>query len=431
MVNGMNDRHTISKILLSVCITLLALNSQTYSQEVSPLGQTIAVPLDYKNPNLGSKSLYFELGAPFERSKPTVFIIADGQQFYVRAKAVANLQQSLFGNGVNVVGIVGRGASQEFTRAALDSKGQPDWVRAWQIFNSEQWVDDIDTVRRKIVGDRGKVILYGRSGGAFLIHQYLAKYGMHALRAYTQAPLNPFIVNELRLNTDHFWEEIGAQNKDLQSMLLSVLQKRASERETIIKTLQRQNFFVPLEQLPGARADLIRALSKGDSQRYEEAQKEYQVDLTKQSLNPPEGIPIRVRIYEFFYPSGAKQKLGGEAVYPDIENQYNIAKPLVLLADQGKIPAPTFNFATLHRLNAEVFVMAGRWDHTADYRSSIALASYYPRHYLFIANDNHTFDTLNKSGSTDRIVRAFLQYGLSSDETIKALSAAEPFRWKE
>ena len=86
-----------------------------------------------------------------------MFIIADAQQFYVRPKEVANLQQRLFGNGVNVVGIVGRGSSQEFTTAALDSNGQPDWIRAWQIFNSEQWVDDIDTVRRKIVGDRGKI----------------------------------------------------------------------------------------------------------------------------------------------------------------------------------------------------------------------------------------------------------------------------------
>jgi hypothetical protein len=96
-----------------------------------------------------------------------VFIIADAQQFYVRRGEVANLKRALFGDAFNVVGIVGRGFSQEFIRAALDAHGQPDWIQAWQIFNSEQWIDDIDAVRRKVVGNNGKIILYGRSGGAF------------------------------------------------------------------------------------------------------------------------------------------------------------------------------------------------------------------------------------------------------------------------
>src|SRR5262249_54207146 len=150
------------------------------------------------------------------------------------------------------------------------------------------------------------------------------------------------------------------------STLRTVLDRRANERETILMTLQRQNFFVPLEQLPAARADLIRALAKGDEQRYEEARKNYQVDLTQQTLGSSAGIPVRVRIFEFFYRSGARQRLGGEAIYPDLENQYNIAKPLVVLADSGKISSPTFNFADLHKLDTEVFVLAGRWDHTAD-----------------------------------------------------------------
>lgn len=402
-----------------------------YGQTASALGRTVEVPLDHKASHAGRGSLYFEFGAAYDRTKPTVFIIADAQQFYVRRGQVARLQQTLFGDRLNVVGIVGRGTSEEFIGATLDAKGQPDWARAWRIFNSEQWVDDIEAVRRAVVGDKGKILLYGRSGGAFLVHQYLAKYGAHARRAFTQAALNPFIVSELRLNSDHFWEEIGAQDRSLQTLLKSTLERRAAERATILRTLQRQNFFVPLDSLPAARAELIRALAEGDTRRYDEARREYQVDDIERINASPEGVPVRVRLFEFFYPSGARSLLGGEAVYPDLENQYNTAQPLVALCDAGRIPPPSFDFARLHQLNTEVFILAGRRDHTADYRSSIALAANYPRRHLFIADDNHTFEKLNRGELNLRILRAFLEYGLTSPELRGVLSAAEPHRWAE
>lgn len=423
--------HTRRMSCLLVAIVIIGWAAKASAPQVPVFGQSIMVPLDYKSPHLGRRSLYFEFGARYDGSKPTVFIIADAQQFYVRRGEVTKLQRNLFGDAFNVVGIVGRGSSEDFIKAAFDSAGQPDWVRAWQIFNSEQWIGDIESVRRKVVGNSGQIMLYGRSGGAFLIHQYLAKYGVHVQRAFTQAPLNPFLINELRLNSDHFWEELAAQDRDLAVTLTRVLERRADERETIIMTLQRQNFFFTPEELPAARAKLIRALAEGNDRLYEDARKQYQVEAIRKLNSSSEGIPIRVRLFEFYYPSGAKQRLGKAEIYPDLENQYNIAKPLVALAEAGKIPSPVFGFAALHRLEAEVFILAGRWDHTADYRSAIALAAHYPRHYLFIANDNHTFEKVNQSGDTGRILREFLETGMSSTKFRDALRTAEPLRWVE
>ena len=398
----------------------------------SPLiGRTITVPIDHHDPAMGIGSLYFEFGSPFDESKPVVFVIADAQQYYVRRGAVADIQKALFGDYFNVVGIIGRGSSPEFIKAARTSDGRPDWVRAWRIFKSEQWIDDIDAVRKAVVGDSGKILLYGRSGGALLVHQYLAKYGGHVLKAFTSASLNPFIIRDLGLNTDHFWEEIGTFDTTLQTALLKVLEERPSERATIITTLQRQNFFVPLEKLPEARAELIRSLANGDLRRFEVAKKEYQVDIVESSLDSPEGIPAHVRIFEFYFPLDGRRFRTEKAIYPDLENRYDVAKPLVTLCHEGKIVPPSFDFNTLHRLDTEVFILAGRFDHAEDYRSSIALAYNYPRHYLFIANDNHIFEKLNSSGDYEHILRAFLRFGLSSTQLHDALHAAEPNRWAE
>jgi hypothetical protein len=195
--------------------------------------------------------------------------------------------------------------------------------------------------------------------------------------------------------------------------------------------LQRQNFFVPPEKIQQARADLIRALARGDDRRYEEARKTYQVDAVHAFFDSPEGIPIRVREFELLYPSGALPRLKGKAVYPNHENAYNFAKPLVDLCEGGTIPVPSLDLIRLHRLETEVLIVAGRWDHAVDYRTSIALAACYPRSHLFIADDDHRFGKLEKSGAMTKLVRTFLGSGFASTEWRDAVKAAAAHRWRE
>jgi pimeloyl-ACP methyl ester carboxylesterase len=395
------------------------------------LGRTVNVPVDHGAPNSRQAALYFELGAPFDKTKPTVFIIADGQQFYVRREAIKDLQQRLFGPAFNVVGIVSRGATPEFVKAVLDPKGQPDWAKAWRIFNSDQWINDIEVVRKLLLGKDGKVLLYGRSGGAYLVHQYLSKFGEHVQRASTQSPVNPFINRDLAIDIDRFWEEIGTQDRELQPTLAKALTDFPAERVRMLITLQRQHFFVSADKLPAARADLIRALARGDKDFYERARKEYQVDDILEMHQSPNAIPQVVRVFELIYPSGAFLRLGGNAVYPLLETQHHFQKALIDLRTAGKIPAQTFDFLPAHRLETELFILAARWDVAVDYRTSIALAYNYKRRRLFIADDNHVFTKLNEKGLVNQMVQSFLKFGLDSKQFESAVAASEPYRWVE
>jgi pimeloyl-ACP methyl ester carboxylesterase len=419
----------LSLLLISSAVSLAPARGQ--GPAADGLGKTIEVPLDHQAPDKGRSSLYYELGAPYDPKKPVVFVIADGQQFYVRRGSMAGIQKATFGDGMNVVGIVGRGATKAFRDAAVDADGKPNWEKAWRVFHSGQWVEDIEAVRQAVVGARGQVFLYGVSGGALLVHEYLARHGAHVGRAFTSAAVDPFHEGELGLNSDRFWQEIGAHDAGLQGALRDVLRRHPDDRPRILMTLQRQNFFVPPEKLQQARADLIRALAAGDDKRYEEARKAYQVDAVHDFFASPEGIPIRVREFEFLYPSGALARLKGEAIYPNLENTYNFARPLVDLCAAGKIPEPFLDLARLHRLETEVLVVAGRWDHTVDYRTSIALAACYPRSRLFIADDDHRMTRLQKSGAMTKLIRAFLGSGFASDEWRTALKAAAAHRWRE
>ncbi|HEX4735983.1 MAG TPA: alpha/beta fold hydrolase [Allosphingosinicella sp.] len=374
----------------------LALLCASAAASAAPVDRSLFVPLDHSRPAAGSARLDYELAAPFDPHKPTVIVVADGQQFYVRKGAMPALQQSLFGSGVNVVGLVTRGTTPAFVAASLGGDGKSDWQRAWRIFNADQWIADIDALRRALVGN-GKVMLYGRSGGAYLVHQYLAVHGDHVSRAFTQSPVNPEIVRDLRIGLDRFWKTLGAGSPELQPMLADLLKRRPEERTRILITVQRQHFFVPAERLKEERAKLIRALASNDEAAYAQARKDYQVDDVMALLASNDSIPQTVRVLELIGPSGAFD--APEAgVSPLIEPQRSFAAPLIALEKAGRIPPPHFDLAALHRVPTEVFVLAAREDEAVDYRTTIALAYSYPNHQLFIADDNHTFARISGAG---------------------------------
>jgi pimeloyl-ACP methyl ester carboxylesterase len=412
----------------------MAVLSRSALAQAKPAGlpeAAVRVPIVYENPSAGTAMLVLDFGARFDRHKPTVLVIADGQQFYVRSGAMADLQKSTFGDSVNVVGIVTRGTTPAFIQAALDPTGKPDWIKAWNIFNSAEWIGDIESVRKSLVGEDGKIDLYGRSGGGYLVHQYLAQYGEHVDRAFTQSAVNPYLNAELGISLDLFWSQLGQQNGDLQKQLQATLAAHPEERIGILMTLQRQHFFVPTDKIDAARADLIHALARSDMAAYREARKDYQVDDMTTMYASNDIIPQDVRVLELISPSGAFDRLSDGGLYPLAETQAYEIKPLLALLHDGSIRLRPFDFAALHHCPAEVFILAGRYDEAVDYRTEIALASQYPKHVLFIADDNHVFSALTSSGISLKLISSFFSGGINSAASIAAMQEARNYRWSE
>lgn len=389
---------------------------------------SVLVPLDHADPRSPRLELGYELGAPFDPAKPTVVLVTDGQQFRVAPGRMEREQRELFGEGFNVVGLYGRGATPEFQRAALGADGEVDWRLGYTIFRAGQWVEDIDAVRRHLLGAEGKVALYGASGGALLVHQYLARHGRWVTRAFTAATVEPWVVGALRLRTDRFWEDLGTDDR---ARLQRALAARAADRDLAVLLLQRQNFFVPPGRLAGERSALIRALESGDAVRLAALRREYQVDAVRELMASPRGIAIRVREYEFALPAGEAERLRAPGVHPDLEVHAMAARPLLDLHAAGRLPAPAFDGRAAHGLSAEVLVLAGVRDHTADWRASIAVAARYPAGTLLVVDDDHTFKRLKDSGGYSALLRGFLAGGAAGDAFRTALSDVEPLRWRE
>src|ERR1044072_5734530 len=291
-----------------------------------PLGFTVRVPLDYSAPKNGSARIYYELGARFDRKKPTVFVVADGQQFFMRKGAVADIQKKRFGPGFNVVGVVGRIDCPDAVKACKAKTGAIDWVRGYRFYKAEQWIGDLESVRRRLVGANGKIMLNGQSGGAFLCHQYLEKYGDNVSRVVTPAAVMPFWVRRLGLKSDRFWEELSSTSRE---ECLVALRRFADRRPLVIQALQRQNFFVSADKIDAARVDLIHKLAEGDEAALAKATEDYQVNSMQAFMKEDIALPIRVRLFEFFEASGEGKFLVSGKVYPNLENSRNIARPLL------------------------------------------------------------------------------------------------------
>jgi hypothetical protein len=424
---------------LAACVFLAATPDPAGSPSSAPPGSldsglmhALSVPLDYRQPQSGSRLLRYELGRAWQSGRPAVLVVADGQQYYMRPGAASALQKEVFGDDINVVGILSRGGTPEFVSAALDASGKPDWRAAWTIFNADQWLEDIDAVRRAVVGPAGRVSLYGRSGGAYLVHQYLAKHGASVDRAFTQSAVSPALNLELGIPIESFWQQLGTQDPGLQTLLSDSLGRRPADRLAILVALQRQHFFVAADQLPSARGALIRAVAQGDEAAFAKARLDYQVDQVLALSRSTDAVPQMVRELELLHPAAAFDPAPVGVVRPLVDSQREFLRPLLDLVAERQIPAPAFDLVPAHRLfETEVFVLAGRWDEAVDYRTQIALAHAYPRQLLFIANDNHVFLGLDKSGVRAQMIRAFLGAGLGSREMDSALRAAEPLRWRE
>ena len=408
----------------------LCFHLSLFGQANSPF-HTITVPIDYANPKGGKTTVSYELGHPFNKTKPTVFIIADAQQFYVRKEAVANLQATLLDTSYNVVGIISRNNNSDLKDLVTDKSGNVNWEKAYTIYSWQQYVNDINEVRKKIVGNSGHIYLYGQSGGGFLIHQFLSMYGQYVDKAFTAASVNYFLDAEAGINHDKFWDESTKSDTLFAENFKQLIAQKSISREMIAMLFQRQNFFVKPDSLNFERNKLLNVLLVNDTVAIKQYQENYQINAIQKFYASADGIPIRVRLFEFIFPLLKNFQLKNDILQPDIENLYFSSLPLIEAYNNNKIQPLAMQFMNQHSLKTKVFILAGRWDHTADYRSQIALASTYPNHILFIANDNHTFSELKNDGKYQKLILSFFKSESISNMQTLIKSEYRHYRWTE
>jgi hypothetical protein len=387
----------------------------------------IPVPLDHERPDSGRIALRCEWGAPPRPERPTIVVVADAQQYFVRPGGAARLQRDLFGPSLNVLTILGRSRSDALARLVMRDGGT-DWPAAYRLLNWRQWARDVETVIRQLEISPARLGLYGRSGGAHLIHQLLTLRPDLGGRIYVQAAINHELDTRWGLGADRSWQQLAAADTALARDMLAWLQSHPDRRRDLILVLQRQHFFEPLEQLSAARVAAARAFLAGDAARIAELRRQYQIDAIEQTRGTLEDVGAAVRVYEFAA-AHADPREHADALRPDVEALFHYASPL---ADRGyRPPVPPSDWPRLRTQAAEVLQVAGRHDHTCDYRTQIGLHGMTRGSHLLVLDDDHVFRRWAAAGSQPELLQAFFAGGAESPAFREALDRIEPLRWRE
>src|ERR1700678_2380273 len=191
---------------------LLAGGVAVFAGAAAPAAQprSLLVPFDHFAPASGSFALPYLVDGDIDRTRPTIVIVGDGQQFYIRPDKLPDFR-GLFGPNVNIVGLPGRSFAPEL-QAHLGAASRGDWAQVYALLRYAQWSADIDALRSGLLGADGAILLYGASGGGRLVHEHLTRAG-HVVRGYTEAAVFPALDAEIGLLHDHFWSELSAEEQ--------------------------------------------------------------------------------------------------------------------------------------------------------------------------------------------------------------------------
>ncbi|TCL31815.1 hypothetical protein EV210_12627 [Anaerospora hongkongensis] len=375
----------------------------------------LQLPIDHRDPAKGTFMDFYILSPNFKPGDKVVFWLFDNQQERVGllrdAKDFAEFENIL--GGLSYVLIGNRGVSPTLFPEVFRQDGSINYPLAMNLYGSAQQIEDIEAVRqdmqnKHLLPQDGNIMLYGGSGGGFLVQQYLDKYGSHVSRAIIENSGAPDLAQQHKVP---FAKSFYEANPDAANMYyaLSSAEVRLSLAYLLFKLGQEGEVDLQLKIVKGqSRSTSLQEKYSYFSKWIKPANN---FPLIRFMLGIPAELEVKVRIYELL---GADLKNYQPTSPEQVILMYEWTK--VILADflkaeaVGEIRTPAF---PLHRSNysGEVLVWSGLKDQAFSEQMAQWINASYPRSKRATFDDGHR---LMKSPEYYRELRkAFFATGLS------------------
>ena len=161
---------------------------------LNPLAENILVPLDHSDPLSRKIMIEYHFENEFDPSKETVFTLDDPIDYAYQEFDLKEFVKAEF----NWVRISGRYFSEDLQKFIQENADQ-DWEKIYRWLNQNQVSQDIEMIRRKILGEK-KVVLIGYSSSAGIFLNYLSTYSQSVDKLIC---INPFVM-DIQTNLS-FW----------------------------------------------------------------------------------------------------------------------------------------------------------------------------------------------------------------------------------
>lgn len=407
------------KEFTAVPTTRLAAGS--YYSEMPPNNHHyyLQLPIDHNDPSKGNFTDFYILSPSFKQGKEVVFWLFDNQQ-----EAVGMINSSsdfeYFENnlgGLSYVLIGNRGVNPTLFPEVYNKNGTVNYNLALKLYGSAQQIEDIEAVRQDmqkkgLLPPDGKIMLYGGSGGGFLVQQYLDKYGSHVSRALIEFSGAPDLAYQHNVT---FASNLYYSNPEASDTYFALSQKGSRPSLAYIM------FKLGLQGDKDLQTKIAKSQAEGATLRDKYL-------YFKNWINPPNNfflinfifsipceLEVKVRIYELI---GADLLEYSPASAQEVNLMYEWTR--IIIADflkanaDGEISTPHFS---LNRSNytGEVMVWSGNQDQDFSSQMGQWISNSYPHSRQAIFNDAHKRDKNNEYYLNFR--KAFFITSLNSSET--------------
>jgi hypothetical protein len=379
----------------------------------------LQLSIDHNNPKWGNFTDFYILSPNFKPGGNIIFWLFDNQQEAVgminSSGDFADFENSL--GGISYVLIGNRGVNPTLFPEVYNKDGSVNYALAMKLYGSDQQIEDIEAVRKDmqnkgLLPPDGKIMLYGGSGGGFLVQQYLNKYGSHVSRTLIEFSGAPDLARQHNVT---FAGNLFNSNKDAANTYFALSKNEPQPSLAFIM------FKIGLEgdkdlQTRIAESQTEKATFKDKYLYYKNwINPSYNFPLINFIIGIPSEVEVKVRIYEL---AGA-DLLEYHPISPkEVNLMYEwtgvvIADFLKANAD-GVIPTPSFS---LNRSNytGEVMVWSGTGDQDFNKQMGNWISHSYPHSRQAIFNDAHKRVRYNEYYLNFR--KAFFDTGLNSSET--------------
>ncbi|MBA7599545.1 hypothetical protein ES703_06579 [subsurface metagenome] len=419
--------------ILFLIVTKGALYADSHIYPVEDFyNRNVELPIDYANPKEGTFTLYYQLSKNFDKNQPTIFFINDSQQAHGAPGQVDALAERYqFDDSFNLVRIEPRGRKYSYIEVRSED-GSIDWEKAYHLLSSRQLVEDIERVRQDLFSENPdtKIYLYGRSGGGYLVQEYLARYSHHVERAFIRCAPNPLIMEKLGyIESKHLVNSLNAIDPELKIKLKKIIDRETVPKLELLWLLLRLGYQ---HQDPGPfQAIVINELYENNVDTYtsymEKRGFSYSQLKENMALQEQMGAGMYLRPLE----CDGLYLLGPEPDY--IDPLYycfrDLSSSVFRLIEEKRVPPPTYpSLDDLSGIETEVFYLAGKNDHMSPYQIGIELGKYIKNYELFISDDNHLF--LKHKDCYPLLRNAFFKYSIGSEELLEARTCSECREWK-
>lgn len=371
----------------------------------------IEVPLSYKNPEKGSFRLYYEINSDFKEDKPIIMIPTDAQREGSQTGMADVYKNRIMETSFNTVTYEYRNLA--CSKIAKFWRNPVDWVDAYEVFHSDNAVEDIEMIRRDLLGPDGQFYLWGGSGIAIMALQYLAKYHRFVKRAFLMSFFkdawgscavavdywNNFLLKEKLLN------EFGAIRRDGRVPL-------------------DQFYFLAQRLLYEKRekaVDLIKRTAAGDLAFFNEETEKYgTVDyFTRWSRK------YFPQLVVYMYETNVPTSKNGESDvnYPF----YQIAEPLNSLEQKGAIKGKKLDVQGLEKVSTEVLLVGGTLDHVTPVSETEKIHKLLPNSKLAVFEAYHGLQGIPETRIfRNRLSEFFFENGFDKEKIREFLENEGP-----